>query len=80
MTVKRKAIKSVKSNEQSVDDIINRGGKTTVETEAVVDDEIRFTLRIPRTLIQSIDKNRKERVGNVSRNQWILEAISEYLE
>lgn len=43
-------------------------------------EEIRFTLRIPQKLINKIDKNRKKRVGNVSRNQWILDAITVYLE
>jgi hypothetical protein len=81
MAVKKKAGKTVQPHQYSFDDIINRGGKTTVDTklQAQTDEEIRFTLRIPQKMINKLDKDRVARVGNVSRNQWILEAISEHL-
>ena len=78
MTVKRKASKPLKAVQMDIDDIINKGGRTTTEAKAPqAEDEARFTLRIPQKLIDKIDKNRNLRVGNVSRNQWILEAVAE---
>lgn len=75
MAVKKKAIKSNTLNE-----IIDRGGKTSEESiELNEKDEVRFTLRISRELIQEIDKSRESRIGNVSRNQWVIEAIDSYL-
>lgn len=81
MTVKKKATKT-KSIQYEIDDIINRGGKTTADERPqypMVDAEIRFTLRIANKIIKKIDSDRENRVGNVSRNQWILEAIAEKL-
>lgn len=80
MTVRKKIPTALKSTPKNIDDVINRGGRTTRETEAEIeqlgDEEIRFTLRIPMSLIEKIDSERRSRVGNVSRNQWILEAIA----
>lgn len=79
MTVKRKAIKS-KPTQYNIEEIINRGGKTTEDSrgdQKQEELEIRFTLRIPQKMINEIDKERDSRVGNISRNQWILEAIAE---
>lgn len=39
------------------------------------DNEHRLTLRIPKYLIDLIDIKRKDRVGKISRNLWILEVI-----
>jgi hypothetical protein len=82
MTVKRKVIKS-KPDQYNYDEVINRGGRTTEDSkndQKHEDAEIRFTLRIPKELINKIDKDRDSRIGNVSRNQWILEAIYESLK
>lgn len=83
MTVKKKASKTPKPVQYDIDDIINRGGKTTEDSkmhQRQEEAEIRFTLRIPHKLINTMDKNRESRIGNVSRNQWILEAIAEKIE
>lgn len=40
------------------------------------DEETRFTLRIPEKLIEEIDIARSNRIGRVSRNQFILEALN----
>jgi hypothetical protein len=81
MTVKKKASKN-KSHQYNVDEIINRGGKTSAENSSPEVDlaETRFTLRIPNKMIDKIDKDREKRIGNVSRNQWILEAIAEQFD
>jgi hypothetical protein len=82
MTVKKKAVKASIPIQYDIDDIINKGGKTTADAKPQTqqtDEELRFTLRIPQTLIEKIDQDRQARIGNVSRNQWILEAVSKYL-
>jgi hypothetical protein len=43
-------------------------------------EEVRFTLRAPQFVFRQIDAARKLRVGFVSRNTWILEAITEKLQ
>ncbi len=84
MTVKKKSTKP-KFVQYDIDDVINRGGKVSADSKLnqeneEVNEEIRFTLRIPQKLIKQIDKDRQTRVGNVSRNQWILEAVAERFE
>jgi len=82
MTIRRKESKQ-KYVQMDADEVINRGGKTVAESVAAVEDfgmdEQRFTLRIPKELLTGIDKKRKNAVGKVSRNQWILEVIAERL-
>ena len=83
MAVKKKVSK--KFHQFDIDEVINRGGKTVEDSRSTKldlcsDHEIRFTLRIPNNLIVKIDSERKKRVGNVSRNQWILEAIGDQLD
>lgn len=39
------------------------------------DPDHRLTLRIPKWLMNKVDIKRKERVGKISRNLWILETI-----
>lgn len=41
--------------------------------------EIRMNLRMPEHLFAELDSLRKARPGHVSRNQWIIEAVSEKL-
>lgn len=81
MTIRRKESKPAYPI-MDAEEVINRGGRTVAESVTVqeVTEELRFTLRIPSTLISQIDKNRSTRVGNISRNQWILEAIAEQLK
>ena len=37
----------------------------------------RITLRLPRWLLERVDKVRKNKVGGISRNQCILELLAE---
>jgi predicted HicB family RNase H-like nuclease len=41
------------------------------------DDDHRMTLRIPKSLMAKIDIKRKQRIGKISRNLWILETLVE---
>jgi len=44
------------------------------------EDEVRFTLRGSHYLFSLIDRARSQRPGKISRNTWILEAITERLK
>jgi predicted HicB family RNase H-like nuclease len=81
MTVKKKASKIKETPQYDISEIINRGGKTSGDSSSSDNNEmeIRFTLRIPKKMIHKIDKDKEKRVGNVSRNQWIIEAIADKL-
>lgn len=39
----------------------------------------RFNLRLLQETVEAIDSARARRIGNVSRNTWIMEAIAEKL-
>lgn len=41
------------------------------------EDDHRLTLRIPKSLMAKIDIKRKQRIGKISRNLWILETLDE---
>jgi hypothetical protein len=83
MTIKRKAEKTAENVASNIEEVIGRiierggeiGGEKLVETPK----EIRFTLRMGEEMIKKIDAARKSRVGTVSRNQWVVEAIAERL-
>lgn len=86
MVIKQKVTKKenstrsfIEANEDIINDVINRGGKTTLENQREGEEETRFTLRLPSKLIDSLDKHRSKRMGNISRNQWIVEAIADKL-
>lgn len=44
------------------------------------EDEVRFTLRGAHYLFSLIDEARVRRPGKISRNTWILEAVTEKLK
>ena len=83
MTIKKLSKKNQSVEQKEDHELINQfiggGGKTTEESKnnnESADDVSRFTIRIPNDLVKMIDKNRGSKVGNVSRNTWILEAIA----
>lgn len=79
MTVRKKAEKQP-LDKSSAEEIIKRGGLTKADIdENVRTNSVRFTLRIPNDLMDQVDEERKSRVGTISRNQWILEAIVQTL-
>ena len=39
----------------------------------------RFTVRLPVEMLEAVDATLAQRVGNVSRNTWITEAVQEKL-
>jgi hypothetical protein len=68
--IKSEQIKIEKKIEQF---ITNGGGVPCNYSDDKMDH--RLTLRIPKELLAKIDLKRKDRVGNISRNLWILEVI-----
>ena len=89
MTIKRlskktqKKTRSKTKNEKITASFISAGGKTTEEPEENLESndlDFRFTLRIPHKIIQKIDILRAQKVGKLSRNSWILEAICEKMK
>ncbi len=65
MTVKKLSIKKA-------EDFIQEGGKPSKSKQ----EEIKFTLRVPIKLMDAVDRSRNKRIGKVSKNNWILEAIA----
>lgn len=96
MTIKKKVEKFFQAQEQdSIKEgsdekaatFIKSGGKASNEDSQLLSSGVdllkeltRFTLRIPKEMVDEIDKQRKNRVGSVSRNNWILEAIAEKIK
>ena len=60
--------------ESRVEKFISKGGTVTTGPD-VHEGDHRLTLRIPKWLMDRVDAKRKERVGKISRNLWILETI-----
>ncbi len=78
MTVKRRILDTSLVT-PTIEQIINKGGKTTQESSSEMADQVRFTLCLPKSLLKKIEENRKSRPGKISRNQWILETLTEKL-
>ncbi|MBP6869293.1 hypothetical protein KBC04_00195 [Candidatus Babeliales bacterium] len=60
--------------EKDVEDFIAKGGALP-EIITEEDEDHRLTLRIPKSLMAKIDVKRKQRIGKISRNLWILETL-----
>lgn len=62
--------------ELKVNKFISKGGSlATDDFKEESRDDHRLTLRIPKFLMDKIDIKRKQRIGKISRNLWILELI-----
>jgi len=89
---KQQQVKQVKCVDRNIEnlteDFISSGGMTTSESSRSErhnsrsirdEEEVRFTLRIPKHMLQEIDEQRKHQDGSISRNTWILQLISSAL-
>ena len=67
----------VKAEDKKVERFISKGGTLANPVEQISNkaEDHRLTLRIPKWLVDKVDTKRKERVGKISRNLWILEVI-----
>ena len=72
--LKQKNVEGVKA-EKNVKEFISKGGSLAKSFKEQDDDNHRLTLRIPRWLLDKVDVKRRERVGKISRNLWILEIV-----
>jgi hypothetical protein len=72
--LKKSAKKTPAKIEKNVDKFIAKGG--TLPENISSDGDHRLTLRIPKWLMAKIDIKRKERIGKISRNLWILETLA----
>lgn len=70
--------KTAKPDENIINQFISRGG--TVPVDEPIEGDHRLMLRIPMWLLAKIDVKRKERIGTVSRNFWILELIEKEIK
>jgi predicted HicB family RNase H-like nuclease len=74
------AEKSVVRRPQDIDAVINRGGSSAASQEDNQEQERVFNLRVPESLVKAVDALRKRRMGKISRNTWILEAIQDKIQ
>jgi len=84
MSVSRLKKKNKKiENLEQIEEFIEKGGGVSVKGRPRIKKEekpLRFSLRIPKHLVNLIDESRGEEVGSFSRNNWILSAILEKLK
>jgi len=73
----KKPVKNMSVNiEQQAEEFISKGGTLAKSTYLEINNEDhRLTLRIPSWLMDKVDEKRKQRLGKVSRNFWILEVL-----
>jgi len=70
----KKAVKTASIDfEKDIEKFIAKGGSLAEPMDESGDH--RLTMRIPKWLMDKVDEKRKERVGKISRNLWILEII-----
>ena len=62
-------------DEKDVEKFIAKGGSLSQDVFEEREDDHRLTLRIPKELVSRIDAKRKQRIGKISRNLWILETL-----
>jgi hypothetical protein len=64
-----------------VDQLINRGGSSPAreESASLSDQVVPVILRLPSSMLKSIDQSVKNRPVRIPRHTWLLEAIHEKL-
>lgn len=80
MVVSKPNRKKIEPAVESADAFISKGGSSAVEGNGhKAPGEVRMTFRCPKALIDRIDKVREETPGHLSRNQAIVNVLSEHL-
>ena len=73
--------KSPSADERRVEALIEKGGSVAPDHEGGKGIRPQLVqLRLPRSLVQRIDRARKHRIVAPSRHTWLLEALLEKLE
>ena len=79
MAITRKPAAAKRAASVDVDELIQRGGSSPTATETAEDRVVAVILRLPATMIRSIDMAVKRRPVRIPRHTWLLEAIHEKL-
>ena len=80
MAITRKPAPARPTPPVDVEDLINRGGSAPVRTEPADSDEVvPVILRLPGSMLRSIDRLVKSRPVRIPRHTWLLEAVHEKL-
>jgi hypothetical protein len=58
---------------------LHKGG-SAAKSQQEIPKDVRFTLQIPGSLCQDLDRLREARPIRISRHQWVLEAILEKIQ
>ena len=67
--------------ERQIEALIDKGGSVAPGHKGAQETKPQLVqLRLPRTLVQRIDRTRKRRLVAPSRHAWLLEALLEKLE
>lgn len=82
MVVNRKAEHKPKEvaqvhSEEEIQKIIQKGAEIQKEAPSA-DEEVKFTLRIQRSMLDKIDVARGKKSGFISRNSWLLDLIEKH--
>ncbi len=73
--------KSPSADDRRVEALIEKGGSVALDHEEGKGIRPQLVqLRLPRSLVQRIDRARKHRIVAPSRHTWLLEALLEKLE
>ena len=73
--------KSSSADYSHIEALIDKGGSVAPDYEVEKGTRIQLVqLRLPRSLVQRIDKARQHRIVAPSRHAWLLEALLEKLE
>ena len=73
--------KSPSADDRHIEALIGKGGSVAPDHEAEKGTRLQLVqLRLPRSLVQRIDKARRHRIVAPSRHAWLLEALLEKLE
>ncbi len=73
--------KASSADERHIEALIDKGGSVAPDHEEGKGIRPQLVqLRLPRSLVQRIDKARKHRIVAPSRHTWLLEALLEKLE
>ena len=73
--------KAPSADHRHIEVLIDKGGSVAPDYEAEKGTRLQLVqLRLPRPLVQRIDKARQHRIVAPSRHAWLLEALLEKLE
>lgn len=79
MALRAKPTQDLKAEEQ-INALIEKGGTVATDTNTANGRPMLLQLRLPKDVVQRIDRQRNKRIVPPSRHAWILEALLEKLK